>query len=264
MPQLFANNAVTTLAAAITSTSTSLTVQTGDGTLFPNPTATVDFFVVTLESGSNREIIQVQTRSTDSFTDITRAQEGTSAQAWSTGTTLELRLTRDGLTRLHTTREVRRLPAESWVLDQTNPPANGFVGNTPVLDFDASTREIAYTVLPVPPEMDVTTTALFRVTYTVSGSATTAFVIAGNWSAFASGENISSAGTSFSTTLTPNTTADVLSVGTVATITASNFANNDLVSLRLFRDATHASDTHSADWRFVSFEMEYSTRRGAA
>lgn len=264
MPQLWSNNSVSTLAGALTATSTALTIQTGDGTLFPNPTATVDFFVVTLESGSNREIIQVQTRSTDSFTDITRAQEGTSAQVWATGTTLELRLTRDGLTRLHTISEVRRLFAEVFALDSTNPPAQGFVGYTPVLDFDASTRELAYATFPVPPEMAASATALFRVGYTISGSATTAIVVAGNWTAFTAAEDVSSAGTSFTATLTPNTTAAVLSVSNVATIAASSFANNDLVTVRLYRDATHASDTHSADWRFISFEIEYFTKRGAA
>ena len=112
--------------------------------------------------------------------------------------------------------------------------------------------------------MAASSTALFRIGYTISGSATTAIVVAADWTAFAAAEDVSSAGTNISTTLTPNTTANVLSVATLGTIAASSFANNDLVTIRLYRDATHASDTHSADWRFISFEMEYSTRRGAA
>ena len=96
MAQLFANNASTTLASNITSIATTLTVSAGSGALFPSPTGG-DYFLITivgLTSGveTSWEIIKVTARSTDTLT-IVRAQESTTAAAWTTGTKIELRLT---------------------------------------------------------------------------------------------------------------------------------------------------------------------------
>jgi hypothetical protein len=93
MAILFTNNAATTLASGITNVATTLTVASGQGALFPNPTA-VDYFLCTLENtaGTSREIVKVTARSTDVFT-IVRAQEGTTGTAFSTGDKVELRLT---------------------------------------------------------------------------------------------------------------------------------------------------------------------------
>ena len=90
---LFTNNASTTLASNITNIATSLTVATGQGSLFPSPTGT-DYFMCTLQgaSGTPIEIVKVTARSTDTFT-IVRAQEGTSASGFSTGDIVELRIT---------------------------------------------------------------------------------------------------------------------------------------------------------------------------
>ena len=41
---LFTNNAATTLASGITNVATSLTVASGQGTLFPNPTSPQYFY----------------------------------------------------------------------------------------------------------------------------------------------------------------------------------------------------------------------------
>lgn len=93
MPQLFTNNATSTLAADITNVATSLTVATGHGSRFPSISNSSDYFLVTLEkSDGTREIVRVTARSGDVFT-VTRAQEGTTAAAFSTGDTVELRLT---------------------------------------------------------------------------------------------------------------------------------------------------------------------------
>lgn len=91
MPQLFANNAVSTLASGITNVATSLSVAAGTGALFPNP-STGEWFLATLESGSTREIVKVTARATDAFT-VVRAQEGTSGVAWSGGATIRALLT---------------------------------------------------------------------------------------------------------------------------------------------------------------------------
>lgn len=82
--QLFTNNAVSLLASSISASATNMTVMTGYGTLYPNPSVG-QFFLVTLEdqSGNVREIIRVNGRTGDTFTGLQRGQEGTTAQAWS-------------------------------------------------------------------------------------------------------------------------------------------------------------------------------------
>ena len=94
--QLFSNNAASTLAAAITVGSASLTVFAGEGVKFPAPVAP-DFALVTLyqKSGTteiNHEIVMVTARTGDVMT-ITRAQEGTIARAFNAGDAVELRWT---------------------------------------------------------------------------------------------------------------------------------------------------------------------------
>ncbi len=94
MPQLFTNNATSTLAAGITNVATTLTVATGHGARFPAPILASDFFLVTLEkSDGTREIVKVTGRTGDVLSGITRAQEGTTAVAFSMGDTVELRAT---------------------------------------------------------------------------------------------------------------------------------------------------------------------------
>ena len=93
MSVLFSNNAATNLAASITSGATSLTVTTGTGSLFPNPTAP-DYFLVTLIgiSGTPIEIVKCTARSGDTLT-IVRGQEGTTPSAFNGGDQVQLRIT---------------------------------------------------------------------------------------------------------------------------------------------------------------------------
>lgn len=86
-----ANNASTTLASNITNVASSLTVATGTGSLFP-AISSPDYFYVTLSdsAATKREIVKVTARSSDTLT-ITRAQDGTSASAFSSGDYVELR-----------------------------------------------------------------------------------------------------------------------------------------------------------------------------
>jgi len=78
--QLYANNAKTTLASAITSTQTSITVAPGTGAEFPNPTTGQAFKItlVSATSSSTYEICLCTSISGDTLT-IVRAQEGTTA-----------------------------------------------------------------------------------------------------------------------------------------------------------------------------------------
>ena len=98
MAQKFTNNAFSSLAAALTSIGTTLTVASGQGDRFPAVGAP-DFAMVTLQDAANNiEIVKVTSRLAggDAMT-IVRAQEGTTARAWSIGDIVELRITAFGL-----------------------------------------------------------------------------------------------------------------------------------------------------------------------
>lgn len=93
MAELFTNNARSSLAAAIASTDLALNVQSGDGALFPSPTA-ADFFRATLykKATGEIEIAFVSAVSGDIFT-ISRGEEGTTALDLNAGDLVQLRPT---------------------------------------------------------------------------------------------------------------------------------------------------------------------------
>lgn len=82
---LASNNASTVLASSINASATTLTVNTGAGSLFPSPVSGTSFFKLTLvdaATGQLTEIVHVTARAGDVMT-IERAQEGTAARVWS-------------------------------------------------------------------------------------------------------------------------------------------------------------------------------------
>ena len=85
MPRLNAsNNFSTTLAQNITDTDTSFDVtDASDAPATP--------FVMTIRTGdpANGEIIEVGSVSSNTFSSVSRGQEGTTAQSWSSGDTIE-------------------------------------------------------------------------------------------------------------------------------------------------------------------------------
>jgi hypothetical protein len=84
---IFANDAASTLAAPITNTALALTVASGDGAEFNNPSAGQQF-VATINdaaTGLLTEVTYCTARSGDTFTAILRGQEGTVAQNWLAG-----------------------------------------------------------------------------------------------------------------------------------------------------------------------------------
>lgn len=90
------NNATSTLAGSINAAVTSLSVQSGHGALFP-ALAAGEWFPATLKDASgNMEVVHVTARATDAFT-IVRAQEGTAALSWASGSRIDLRLTEAAL-----------------------------------------------------------------------------------------------------------------------------------------------------------------------
>lgn len=89
--ELFTNNAKTTLAASVSAIATTISLAAGTGALFPNPSGG-DFFHLTLDDGTNVEIVKVTARATDDVT-VVRGQQGTSGTAFASGAKAELRLT---------------------------------------------------------------------------------------------------------------------------------------------------------------------------
>lgn len=116
MSVLYSNNASSKLSASITNSTTSFSVTAGTGALFPSITGS-DFFYATLVDASNNiEIVKVTARSTDTFT-VARAQDGTSARAWSANDTVELRITKAMLDQL-------KLDAYGSASASETPPSN--------------------------------------------------------------------------------------------------------------------------------------------
>jgi len=94
------NNASSTISdvGGIAAGDTSMTVDTGEGDLFPAVTAPHYFMVTLVDASGNREIVKVTARASgsDTFT-IDRAEEGTIARAFAQGSAVELRVTAGSL-----------------------------------------------------------------------------------------------------------------------------------------------------------------------
>jgi hypothetical protein len=86
------NNGFGTLSAGINSSATTVTVDSGQGARFPALSSGDFFFATLIDTANNLEIIKVTARSTDSMT-VVRAQDNTSARAFSIGDRIELRPT---------------------------------------------------------------------------------------------------------------------------------------------------------------------------
>lgn len=96
--QQFENNVSVKMVGDLTAIATTLTVQSGLGERFPSPTAGT-YFLLTIEDmvTREREICRCTARTGDALT-IVRAQEGSSALAFSEDTSIvQMRVTRDTL-----------------------------------------------------------------------------------------------------------------------------------------------------------------------
>lgn len=91
----WSNTGSSTLASSITAAATSITLASGGGAKF-SALPSGDYFYATLDDNTNIEIILVTAISGDTLT-VVRAQQGTTAQAFASGTKLEQRLTASSL-----------------------------------------------------------------------------------------------------------------------------------------------------------------------
>ena len=84
------NNGFSTLASGINNSATTIALASGEGARFPTLTTGNYFYGTLIDTSNNLEIVKVTARSTDSLT-VVRAQDNTSARAFSTGDRFELR-----------------------------------------------------------------------------------------------------------------------------------------------------------------------------
>ena len=84
------NNAFGTLSAAINTTATTVTLDSGQGARFPTLGANDYFYGTLVDTSNNLEIVKVTARSTDSLT-VVRGQDGTTAASFAIGDRFELR-----------------------------------------------------------------------------------------------------------------------------------------------------------------------------
>lgn len=99
--QLFANNAISKLAANITSGATSIALTAGEGGRFPSPGG-ADYFLLTLYQMSganevNHEIVKVTARAGDTLT-VVRGWDNTTARAFNAFDPVSLRITAAAMT----------------------------------------------------------------------------------------------------------------------------------------------------------------------
>ena len=86
------NNSFGTISAGINSTDTTVVLDSGQGARFPTLGSGDYFYGTLIDTSNNLEIIKVTARSSDSMT-VVRAQDNTTARAFSVGDRFELRPT---------------------------------------------------------------------------------------------------------------------------------------------------------------------------
>lgn len=128
---LFANNANSSLAAPITAAATSLTLQSGAGALFPNPSAGQQFALTLNDAltGLIYEIVYCTARSGDTLT-VVRGQEATNAVSWLAGDLAANDCTAGTMSGLVQTAALypSRIITASGAFVMTTADANGAVG----------------------------------------------------------------------------------------------------------------------------------------
>lgn len=131
--QLFANNATGYLNASISTSDTSIVLQAGQGGLFPSPSGGNWFLVTLFDGTSTLEICKCTARSTDTLT-VVRAQEGTTAAAFASGSRCEIRATKgtfEGLVQRDATETLtnKTLTSPTLVTPALGTPSSGTLTN---------------------------------------------------------------------------------------------------------------------------------------
>ncbi|WP_082728018.1 hypothetical protein [Burkholderia mayonis] len=147
------NNAVSTLASALTASATSLAVMPGDGAKYPALGAGDWFPLTVVKSDGSFEIMRCTAIATDTLT-VARAQEGTVALAFNAGDRVELRWTARAFQTLWDSAESRVLRSGDTMSGALNVPLVslnfGLEGDdsAPRIYNDASKRDIVFRTGP--------------------------------------------------------------------------------------------------------------------
>lgn len=189
MPQKFANAARGFLATAVSNIATTLTLSAGSGTLFPvanTDTGMVggapDWFKLILDDNTNIEIVYVRTHGSgsDTFTNVLRAQEGTTALAFATGTTAGLRVTAGDMV-VSLGRETLFAGRTYYVAPTGSDSNTGLTVGTPFLTIQQAVNTVA--------KLDI---SIFEASIQVSSGTYAAFIFAapvGSGSVIVKGDN---------------------------------------------------------------------------
>lgn len=204
----FTNNASGTLASSVTTSSTTITLTTGQGALFPSLASGEYFYATLVDSSNNLEIIKVTARATDVLTAV-RAQDNTTAKAFTSGAKLELRPVAAALNGiLQDAKDYSDASAGSLINAHISDPTDAHmasaVGFTPTGSIAATNVQTALA------ELD---TEKLAATATVTAS-----------------NGITATGTSLATgiTLTPTSGYNGYGVRTVSTSTPTGGNNGDI------------------------------------
>lgn len=99
MSVLFKNNVTATIAASISSSTTTIVVSSGQGSRFPTVPVGSYFYATLYDAGNNIEIIKCTARSTDTLT-VVRGQDNTSSRAYAAGDSIAMRVVAAAMTDL--------------------------------------------------------------------------------------------------------------------------------------------------------------------
>ena len=135
---LFANNAQTTITEDIEPTSTSVTLAPGTGSLFPTPTTGQGFLLTFTDNSTGllNEIVLVNSISGDTITSMTRAQEGTTAQAWVIGDVAAQLYTAGTAGSFYQTGQTAVIPSSALIPTGVTPGTYGSIG-VPVITINS-------------------------------------------------------------------------------------------------------------------------------
>lgn len=162
MALLFANNASSKLATGINDSVTSLVVTTGEGAKFPVVTGGNTFMVTVQDSTGAYEIMVCTARTGDTLT-VTRAQESTTARAFSAGAVVANRFTAGTMTGYAQSSAVQPLDATLTAIAGVSTAADKLIYATgsdtfTTTDFTAAARTV----------LDDTSTSAMRTTLGVA------------------------------------------------------------------------------------------------
>ena len=140
------------------------------------------------------------------------------------------------------------------------------MGNTPTADFADGADDIAYFTIRVPDDVDTTQPMTLKLNYAMSTANTGNVVIALDYEVVAAdgdatpGSFTSGVAGSKSDTINPPDTEEILDVftGTNLKVAATDLgAAGRNVTCKFYRDADHASDTHTGLLKLLNIWLVY-------